>query len=128
MRDATDADRTVTKLQQKVEGLRIKVSSSSQSRHEHDAVDQIKDALAHYRQKAKVDADKTAQREALVQSIAQAVKALHEIGGELPSETHVHTLQKDLRDAHARIAQLEGAAKKESRQTYCPTLAGVHDA
>lgn len=112
MRDATDADRTVKKLQQKVEGLRIKVSSSSQ----HDALDQIKDTLAHYRQKAKVDDDKTAQREALVQSIAQAVKALHEIGGELPSETHVHTLQKDLRAAHARIAQLEGATKKKAHE------------
>jgi hypothetical protein len=53
-----------------------------------------------------------ARRTALVHAIATAVKSLHQLGGQLPSELHIAKLQAQLQQANRRIAQLEGKSDK----------------
>jgi hypothetical protein len=51
--------------------------------------------------------DKAQRQKSLVHAIAHAVKALHHLGGHLPSELELTKLKAELHDAKARIAELE---------------------
>jgi len=53
--------------------------------------------------------DKEEKKFALVHAIATAVKSLHKLGGQLPSEVQISQLQAQLKAANDRIAGLEKA-------------------